>query len=161
LKHQGLDFRINLVGHGPLYHRMQQLAAKLAVDDVVTFHGEVDPEQMVGYYRSNHFLVLPSRQEAFGMVAAEAMGYGLPVVVTKSGGPEYYADHRVGRVCPAGDVNALAAALKEMIRMPAAELQIMGREARNLVEHQFNVEKTADQFLDLFKRVSLGKGLSD
>jgi glycosyltransferase involved in cell wall biosynthesis len=150
LKNQGLEFRINLVGQGPLYRRMQQLARALVIDDVVTFHGWVHPQQMANYYRTNHFLVLPSRQEAFGMAVAEAMSYGLPVVVTTAGGPEYYVDHRVGRVCPVGDVDALAAALKEMIRMPLDALQTMGKAARILVNQHFNIENTADQFLDLF-----------
>jgi len=84
------------------------------------------------------------------MAVAEAMSYGLPVVVTAAGGPEYYVDHRVGRVCPAGDVDALADALKEMIRMPLDALQTMGKAARILVNRHFNIENTADQFLDLF-----------
>jgi len=150
LKNQGLEFRINLVGQGPLYRRLQQLARALVIDDAVTFHGWVHPELMANCYRSNHFLVLPSRQEAFGMAVAEAMSYGLPVVVTAAGGPEYYVDHRVGRVCPAGDVDALADALKEMIRMPLDALQTMGKAARILVNRHFNIENTADQFLDLF-----------
>jgi glycosyltransferase involved in cell wall biosynthesis len=150
LKKQGLEFCINLVGDGPLFHRMQRLAVDLAIDDAVIFHGRVNPGQVAEHYRANHFLVSPSRQEAFGMVVAEAMSYGLPVVVTESGGPEYYVDNRVGRVCPAGDVDALAAALTEMIRMPLDRLQIMGEQARSTVARHFDIEDTAGQFLDLF-----------
>ena len=153
LKDSGLRFRLNLVGDGPLYRRMQRLAMDLAVDDIVSFHGLVDPEQVVRHYRTNDFLVLPSRQEAFGMVAAEAMSYGLPVVVTSSGGPEYYVDRRVGRVCPPGDVAALAAVLKEMIQMPAKALQDMGSEARKIVRQRFEIQNIADRFLDLFLKV--------
>ena len=122
----------------------------LAVDDIVSFHGIVAPEQVVDHYRTNDFLVLPSRQEAFGMVAAEAMSYGLPVVVTSSGGPEYYVDRRVGRFCPPGDVAALAATLKEMIQMPTKAFQDMGNEAIKIVRQRFEIQNIADHFLDLF-----------
>ena len=89
------------------------------------------------------------------MVAVEAMSHGRPVVVTRSGGPEYYVDRLVGRVCPAGDVFALADAMQEMIDMPLASLQEMGLKARERVEARFNIEDTSNRFLELFYEVAL------
>ena len=155
LMRRGAEFRVNLVGAGPLSEYLKYQARLLGIDTRIRFHGLVDPDQMPCFYRDNHFLVLPSLQEPFGMVAVEAMSHGRPVVVTRSGGPEYYVDRLVGRVCPAGDVFALADAMQEMIDMPLAALQEMGLKARERVEARFNIEDTSNRFLELFYEVAL------
>jgi glycosyltransferase involved in cell wall biosynthesis len=54
-------------------------------------------------YRESHFLVLPSRSEAFGVVFCEASAFGLPAVASDTGGiPSAVADGRNGRLLPAG-----------------------------------------------------------
>ena len=148
-------FQVNVVGTGPLLKALKKQARDLGIEERVKFHGRIDPGQVPYFYRDSHFLVLPSRQEAFGMAAVEAMSHGRPVVVTRSGGPEYYVDRLVGRVCPAGDVFALADAMQEMIDMPLATLQEMGLKARERVEARFNIEDTSNRFLELFYEVAL------
>ncbi|MFQ5926566.1 MAG: glycosyltransferase family 4 protein [Terriglobia bacterium] len=58
--------------------------------------------------------VMPSRSEGFGIAALEAMGCGTPVVATRSGGPETFV---VGETVPVGDVEALAAALLQVLNL--------------------------------------------
>jgi glycosyltransferase involved in cell wall biosynthesis len=61
-------------------------------------------------------LVLPSHQEPFGTVLAEAMNAGTPVVATRVGGiPEVVEDGVSGRLAPPGDPEALAAAIAEVL----------------------------------------------
>jgi glycosyltransferase involved in cell wall biosynthesis len=61
-------------------------------------------------------LVLPSHQEPFGTVLAEAMNAGTPVVATRVGGiPEVVEDGVTGRLSPPGDPEALAAAIAEVL----------------------------------------------
>jgi glycosyltransferase involved in cell wall biosynthesis len=61
-------------------------------------------------------LVLPSHQEPFGTVLAEAMNAGTPVVATRVGGiPEVVEDGVTGRLAPPGDPEALAAAVTEVL----------------------------------------------
>jgi glycosyltransferase involved in cell wall biosynthesis len=55
--------------------------------------------------------VLPSREETFGVVVIEALSRGLPVVATRSGGPEYIVNNDNGIVVSPGDPDALAAAI--------------------------------------------------
>jgi glycosyltransferase involved in cell wall biosynthesis len=78
-----------------------------------------------GVMRHLDVLVLPSHQEPFGTVLAEAMAVGTPVVATRVGGlAEVVDDGVTGRLVPAGDTDALAAAVLEVLhhrdRMSAA-----------------------------------------
>jgi glycosyltransferase involved in cell wall biosynthesis len=66
---RGAEFRVNLVGAGPLSEYLKYQARLLGIDTKIRFHGLVDPDQMPCFYRDNHFLVLPSLQEPFGMAA--------------------------------------------------------------------------------------------
>jgi glycosyltransferase involved in cell wall biosynthesis len=70
-----------------------------------------------GMMRHLDVLVLPSYQEPFGTVLAEAMAVGTPVVATRVGGlAEVVDDGVTGRLVPAGDTDALAAAVLDVLR---------------------------------------------
>ncbi len=77
--------------------------------------GEV-PER----YRSAHVTVLPSRNEAFGIVLVESLASGTPVVACAPGGAEdIVTDPMIGRLVPADDPEALAGAIDECIDLAA------------------------------------------
>jgi glycosyltransferase involved in cell wall biosynthesis len=65
---------------------------------------------------ASDLVVLPSRHEAFGLVLAEAMACGVPVVATASQGPSRIVDHgETGWLVPVDDEDALTAALVEAV----------------------------------------------
>ena len=66
--------------------------------------------------RESDAFVLSSEVETFGVVVAEALATGLPVVATRSGGPESIVRSGDGILVPVGDVTALAEAMSEIRR---------------------------------------------
>ena len=56
--------------------------------EAISFRGRVCTEELADAYVDHDLLVVPSRQEGFGIVVAEALHAGLPVVATRCGGPE-------------------------------------------------------------------------
>lgn len=88
-RREGLDLHLRLVGGEPtvaLRHAVQ----RLGVADAVTFDGKLPEPELLAFYRSLDAFVIPSAQEGFAIVGAEAMASGCPVVSTRCGGPEEY-----------------------------------------------------------------------
>lgn len=85
-------------------------------------------------YASSDLFVLPTLEDGFGFVVAEAMAAGLPVVVTdRCGAAELVVPGKTGWIVPAGDVAALADALRDACRR-RSELPSMGGAARESIE---------------------------
>lgn len=83
-------------------------------------------------------LVLPSYAETFGMSLVEAMGYGIPVVSSFSGGIPYVVDNGTsGILVNAGDLKALQGALESLINSENLRLQ-MGKNAWKRVHDCFS-----------------------
>jgi glycosyltransferase involved in cell wall biosynthesis len=77
-----------LVGDGELRSQLEKRAAELGVAEAVTFAGAVPPARALRMMHRYDLLVHPSRYETFGVVVVEALAAGLPVIVTRCGGPE-------------------------------------------------------------------------
>lgn len=110
--------RLSVLGDGAERARCERLAERLGVADRVTWHGVVpDAGRLVGAFDA---LVLSSRTEGTPMVLLEAMGAGVPIVAAAVGGvPDLLSDAEAWLV-PPGEPAALAAALREVLRSPAA-----------------------------------------
>ena len=92
--------------------RVRDAAASLG--DTVVFTGPVDDARRL--MRWFDVLCVPSLEEPFGTVAAEALAAGTPAVVTDSGGmPEYVRSGESGEVVPAGEPDRLADALERVL----------------------------------------------
>jgi glycosyltransferase involved in cell wall biosynthesis len=118
-----LRWRLVIAGDGgrspETFRRLEAEIAALDLADRITLLGAVSAEQLASLYQRCDLFVLPSRFEGYGMVFAEAIAHGLPVVGTTAGAiPETVPD-TAGVLVPPDDVEALAAALRRLIEDPA------------------------------------------
>lgn len=79
---------LDLFGDGPLRAELDQAVAAAGLGGRVTFHGNVPKATVLEALPAFDVLVGPSRYETFHLAVSEAVAAGLPVVVTRSGGPE-------------------------------------------------------------------------
>ena len=99
--------------------RLQKLAARLGISDVVRFQPPVGQEQLADWYRAATVLVMPSYSESFGLVAIEAQACGTPVVAAAVGGlPVAVRDEQTGFLVPGHDPAHYAAVLRRFIDDP-------------------------------------------
>ncbi|MCL1594868.1 MAG: glycosyltransferase family 4 protein, partial [Actinomycetia bacterium] len=99
-------------GEGDNRHRLERMAQEAGVADSVNFTGFVSDEELGRLYQSASVFALPSQQEGFGIVYAEAMWHGLPCVgSTADAAVDVVVDGETGLLIPYGDVPATAEAL--------------------------------------------------
>jgi glycosyltransferase involved in cell wall biosynthesis len=91
-----------------------QIAA-LGLTDRITLTGEVDDAMLARCYDSADAFVLASHYEGYGMVFAEALARGLPIVGTCAGAIPETVPSSAGLLVPAGDAGALATALRRLL----------------------------------------------
>lgn len=102
--------RLLLAGSGPLARSSAILSAVARTQGKAILLGQV--EDIGGFLAALDVFVMPSRSEAWGLAALEAMAHGIPVVASRTGGLErIVADGETGWLVPPGDPEALASAL--------------------------------------------------
>lgn len=143
-----------ILGDGPLLGELRTQAQALGVSDAVHFFGFVENPWAV--FAQAKVFVLSSRHEGFGLVVAEAVACGLPVVSTdcQSGPAEILKGNARSRLVPVGDPGSMARALADVLEvealqetsaLPAAELPV-----------QFTLAGMADRYEQLLRGVVSG-----
>jgi glycosyltransferase involved in cell wall biosynthesis len=98
-----------------LFRELSRLVSLLELKDTVVFHGSVSDIALIEFYGSSDIFVLPSQYEGYGIVFAEAVRAGLPIVAAKCGPvSETVRDRENGLLVPAGDPRSLAFAIKSL-----------------------------------------------
>jgi len=111
-KREAIGLPLTIAGDGPLRADLERLAGELGVSDSVRFLGQQNRAQVAGLMASAKALLLPSASEGWGLVVAESLASGTPVVASRVGGvPEIVGSDDAGILVPPGDAQALAAAL--------------------------------------------------
>jgi len=102
----------------------QAMARRPALAGRVFWHGEVGAAALQAHYAAADLLVLASLHEGYGMVVAEALAAGLPVLASDAGALAQTLPAHAGWRVPPGDVPALQAALQHLIGDPALRQQL-------------------------------------
>ena len=110
------ELRLCLSGPGDPGWAFDEVGAALEpVLDRIDVVGAGTPEELLARYARAHVTVLPSQNEAFGLVLAESLGSGTPVVGSTAGGARDIVADDVGLLVPFGDSVALASAILDAV----------------------------------------------
>jgi len=114
-------------------------------------------DELVKLYSACDVFVLPSLQEAFGLVVLEAMACGKPVVATATGiVPELGLDGASGIMVPTNDAAELAQAIVKLLRLGEEDKQRIARRNRELVESSFSLPVWADNVVQFYDKALKG-----
>ncbi len=147
------DVSLILVGVGPRLAELQGLAHRLGVESRVRFCTGVTDDELPLYLRAADLFVFPSqnRLEGFGLVVAEAMASGLPVIIADMPGVrEVIAPGKEGLLVEPLIVPDLVARIRELLDDPARRAT-MGAAARRRAEERFSLEIVARQLLTVYE----------
>lgn len=87
------DVRFVLAGEGGMLPELLERTCAMGLQECMLFTGKVNRTEADALYRSASCFVMPSLSEPFGLVALEAVGHGVPVVVSKQSGVSEVLDH--------------------------------------------------------------------
>jgi D-inositol-3-phosphate glycosyltransferase len=130
---------------------LAELADQLGVADVVRFVPPVPPAELAQWFAAASVVAVPSYNESFGLVAAEAQATGTPVVAAAVGGLTTVIVDGVGGLPPATHApRDWAAALRRVVQDDALRARLSeGARARAAM---FSWEETAERTLDVYER---------
>jgi glycosyltransferase involved in cell wall biosynthesis len=154
LQDRNVSVRLLVAGDGEMLPDLKALAKQLGVEDRVHWLGNVaDPRTLL---QASDIFVLASVGEAFGLVLAEAMACGVPVVGSRSGSlSEVVEDGRTGVLTTPLDAGALAEAVDTLSRDVPRRREMAAR-AIDRVRGHFSVEMAVMKTMDVYE--SLWKG---
>ena len=151
LRDAGLHCELVLAGDGEMRTEIEQLIAYHGLQSQVRITGWISAKQVQAELLNARALVLPSFAEGLPVVIMEALAMRRPVLTTYVAGiPELVINHQHGWLFPAGDVVALAAAIRECLCADPADLQAMGEAGFARVSVRHDVDSEASKLLNLF-----------
>ncbi|MEP7244808.1 MAG: glycosyltransferase [Gammaproteobacteria bacterium] len=147
------DLRVVLAGQAAPSAYFWHRADVLGLRDFVEFIHRPTREELVTLYQKASMFVLPSDEEGLGIVILEAMACGVPVVSTRSGGPDgVITEGEDGFLVPLGDSLMLAGRMEEL-HLNKDQNRDMGSRARATIERRFSEDVAEQAFLDIWDRL--------
>lgn len=149
---RGTPMDLTIVGDGPERARLEERASRPDVGGRVRFVGAVPPDVVPGHLASARLLALPSVDEGLGLVVAEALVAGAPVVGARSGGiPDLLVDPDAGLLVPPDDAPALADAIARVGSDP--KFLVGARRAGHVLAERLAPDAVAAGFERLYENV--------
>jgi len=106
--------QLNIGGNGPERTNLEFLAKTLQIENNVIFYGRLNRSEVRELYRETDVVVSSSDTETFGVTLIEAMSCGLPVISTRSGGPEGIVTKQTGILVERNNLKSLVDGILEM-----------------------------------------------
>lgn len=147
--HDRPEVVLQIGGDGPEMQKLKQQASDLGLASAVEFLGPLSREEVNLHIARSSCLISCSEYETFGVVVAEALALGKPVIATKSGGPQDIIECGDGILVPINDVNALSAA---MFNIMSNYKDYDSRKIRQRCKARFSAQVVTGLIIDGYKK---------
>ncbi len=149
---EGLEFKLVLVGDGPLRSQIEALIVRLGIEDKIEITGWASSSEVQQHILASRAMVLPSFAEGLPVVIMEALALGRPVISTYVAGiPELVEPGVCGWLVSPGSVESLTTAMRTALQLPVAELEQMGKIGIQRVAQQHDASQEARKLAMLFQ----------
>jgi len=146
--------RLMIAGSGPEQEGLKTLAQDLGLEDAVSMPGRLNRKELEERSKTAWVQAVPSRwAEPFGLVAAEAMMQGRPVVASATGGLQEIVEHgRTGFLIPPDDPEALAEKLSVLL-LDRRLAETMGEAAGSAARVRLSLARQVDEFVGVYEQL--------
>ncbi len=150
LREQGILIHCVIVGDGPWRTHLEEVISRLGVQDQFTLTGH--REDVPDIMRTLDILAIPSFHEAIPQSGLQALATGVPVVASDVGGiPSIIKNGKTGRLVPAQDAAALAAALGETLEQ-RERTRMMSDAGRSYIECEHSLDSMLASIESIYHR---------
>jgi len=149
---QGYTITIAGPGEESYVNELKQMVFRLGVADMFRFIGPVFGHEKWRLYQEADLFVLPTHSENFGIVVAEALACGTPVITTTGTPWQKLNSYYCGWCVPIG-TKALVEVLQKFLVCSEEELRAMGQRGRKLVWDKYSTERIVDQFVEMYRKL--------
>lgn len=139
------EIRLTIVGDGPYRSTLEELTRQHGVENMVSFEGQKDKNELLPYYQAGHVFLFPSKREGMPNAVLEAMACGLPVVMTPCEGSGELIDGN-------GVVTETDGFAKAMTKCLQQETAFSGR-SRELACSRFSWDTAAMSYLAIMESI--------
>jgi glycosyltransferase involved in cell wall biosynthesis len=155
LRHERPTLTLTVIGSPERRSGTMKKIRRLGLEHAVHFTGRVPAEGIARRYAESAVAVVASLYEGFGFPAGEAMACEVPVVSTHAGAlPEVIGrDGACGILVAPGSGAELTRGIRQLLDLPAAERQRMGRAGRARVAEHFTWRRAAERTVDIYRAV--------
>jgi sugar transferase (PEP-CTERM/EpsH1 system associated) len=145
-----IPFHLLIVGDGPEWQNLNQLADQLGIRNAVTFAGyQSQPELYLGLM---DIFALSSRSEGMPLAVLEAWAAGLPVVATSVGGVPRLIEHgKTGLLVEFDNIGEMTASIAQLATNPELRDQL-GRVGQQLVGESYGSQKMCDNYQQVYEQ---------
>jgi glycogen synthase len=148
------NVKLYIVGNGEQKSYLQKLVKMLNLESSVEFLGFVSNERISSLFAEADIYVQPSLYEPFSIAILEAMGAGLPLVVSRVGGiPELVINKKDGLVVDPCDTSQLSQALITLLSNSSLR-KLYGDSGKDKVINSLSWEKIAEKTLEIYKELN-------
>lgn len=154
LKDELKGWQVDITGPGDKTYieDLKRMTNKLGISDMVNFIGPIYGDSKYELYRKADIFILPTYSENFGIVIAEALAAGTPVITTKGTPWEELETKHCGWWTEIG-TKPLTSALRNFLRCDETELEDMGCNGRKLIEEKYSTDIISQQFVHMYKEI--------
>ena len=148
------DLEVELIGGGEDEDAIRAAITAHGVENHVIVHGWGTGAYVREQLLAGRAMLLPSYAEGLPIGIMEALAIGRPVITTTIAGIPELVDAGCGWIFAPGDEDAIARALRDVMRMTPAERAALGAEGRRRVEERHDLHKQARQLLAMFRETA-------
>lgn len=141
---------LQIIGDGPDRESLEALTTELGLNEHVTFVGRLTHSEVLPLLSTIDFLVVNSRRETFSIVAAEALSFGKPVIITRCGGPQEWFKPQYGIMIEPDNDEELA---KSLIDMAEKHSSYDATALASGIRSQFDSKTILDAYLGMYTQL--------